>query len=489
MFFSGRVRRQPRNVAGRRSLGLRCRPAVEILEDRSVPSAAPDPLAPPTSPPAAAPPAQVSLDSISAIAGLPVTGIIARFTGAAPVSAQITWGDGHSSAGSLAAVTDGYAVFGSNTYSSAGTYHVSVTVLTAAGDEITGQANATVVVVLANESASAGLPGSYYLFANGSVSTTTLRGSGITSLFLGASGNSGALTLTPDVVWSVSVGPVEAGGAHGSTSVPPPGTTPVLIVQAQPFAGSGRDAPAVAFSGLRPAPIAVLEQVPWTPVHEYGGNRAPVTSITASLLPVAPVGSLALGRGRDAWSTGTQASAPPSTQLATTLARNRLDPHRSLLLSSLVQNTAMEEVRSESPLLFSFDLAESPEKERVGAVVTVSAPPTGTPGAETYLRPLDQFAERGDLVCLIDLPGTVYVPASGFSVRNRGMRGGVPAETLAASPQTTAASSSRAGRFARLGRTLLPFAATWAIFQAMYTGIVRTSGPARRRDPKQLPSQ
>src|SRR5207244_3975331 len=44
-------------------------------------------------------------------------------------SAQITWGDGHTSAGLPVRAGSGYAIWGTNTFAAAGTYHPTVSVL------------------------------------------------------------------------------------------------------------------------------------------------------------------------------------------------------------------------------------------------------------------------------------------------------------------------------------------------------------------------
>jgi phospholipase C len=70
------------------------------------------------------------------------SGILAFFTDADPngtasdYSATIVWGDGHSSAGIVSAVTGGFNVTGSNTYAEEGTYAVTVTIHDAGGASV-----------------------------------------------------------------------------------------------------------------------------------------------------------------------------------------------------------------------------------------------------------------------------------------------------------------------------------------------------------------
>jgi hypothetical protein len=195
------------------------------------------------------------------------------------------------------------------------------------------------------------------------------------------------------------------------------------------------------------------------------------------MLPTTPAGPLASGSVRDSWSVATQASAPAIAPFGTALVGSRLDPRRLLVAPSSVQNTVIDEVQSESPLLFAFDMAEIPEQERGSAGLTVSAPMPGPPEAETYRLPLHQAAERGDLVRLIDLPGTVFVPATGFAERNGNAPRNLPPHAVIPASSASSSCKSQAGRFARLGRTLLPVAATWAILQGIYAGMVRTPDP------------
>jgi ELWxxDGT repeat protein len=87
------------------------------------------------SPPAAPVSLPAQLAAIKVQEGQKFSGLVATFAdpgstgGAAAYRATITWGDGHTSAGTVTAGARGsYAVSGSNTYASAGSYAVSVTI-------------------------------------------------------------------------------------------------------------------------------------------------------------------------------------------------------------------------------------------------------------------------------------------------------------------------------------------------------------------------
>jgi ELWxxDGT repeat protein len=82
--------------------------------------------------------------------GQPFAGVVATFAdpaGAAATAytATITWGDGHTSAGSVAAAGKGtYTVSGANTYARAGTFAVSVKISKSGGGTVTATGTATV---------------------------------------------------------------------------------------------------------------------------------------------------------------------------------------------------------------------------------------------------------------------------------------------------------------------------------------------------------
>jgi hypothetical protein len=90
---------------------------------------------------------------VSAIAGQPFSGVVATITDAIlgitaqSLQATITWGDGHTSAGTVSANGDGaFNVRGTNTYAQAGSYAVSVVVQDTANHQLaTAQGTATVL--------------------------------------------------------------------------------------------------------------------------------------------------------------------------------------------------------------------------------------------------------------------------------------------------------------------------------------------------------
>ncbi len=82
---------------------------------------------------------------VDPVEGAAFTGVVAIFTGAAAQSATITWGDGHSSAGTIAwiAAANAYSVTGTNTYAEEGSYTVGVTI-TYSGSNATASTTAIV---------------------------------------------------------------------------------------------------------------------------------------------------------------------------------------------------------------------------------------------------------------------------------------------------------------------------------------------------------
>jgi hypothetical protein len=89
--------------------------------------------------------------NLTGTAGQPAGGVIAHFSdanpaaGASDFSAQITWGDGASSSGSVsAAAGGGFDISGSHTYASAGSYTVSVAVTDAGGSTATTSSTAQI---------------------------------------------------------------------------------------------------------------------------------------------------------------------------------------------------------------------------------------------------------------------------------------------------------------------------------------------------------
>jgi hypothetical protein len=89
---------------------------------------------------------------VAALAGMGFTGLVATFTDpggpTAGYTASILWGDGHTSAGSIAPEAASSGVFdvsGTNTYAQSGSFPVTVTIQAPGGDSATAHAPATVV--------------------------------------------------------------------------------------------------------------------------------------------------------------------------------------------------------------------------------------------------------------------------------------------------------------------------------------------------------
>jgi hypothetical protein len=104
--------------------------------------------------------------NVSATAGVPFSGAVARFTDASgfhPPSfyhAQITWGDGNTSNGLIAAAEGtggGFIVTGLNTYAAANTYPITVQISDAAGHETTAHSVALVTTSQGSPLSAAGI--------------------------------------------------------------------------------------------------------------------------------------------------------------------------------------------------------------------------------------------------------------------------------------------------------------------------------------------
>ncbi len=94
----------------------------------------------------------VSVGPVSGSEGFPVTGQIATFLssdvqGSSP-TAVISWGDGHTTAGTVVMDGTNFAVDGTNTYAVNGTYPVNVTVSGTDGSTASGQGQATINPVM-----------------------------------------------------------------------------------------------------------------------------------------------------------------------------------------------------------------------------------------------------------------------------------------------------------------------------------------------------
>ena len=240
---------------------------------------------------------------------------------------------------------------------------------------------------------------------------------------------------------SAAANPTPPGNEGSSLSSPAPaqvgGSTggPVRLLQLPVFApsapvlafavtlsASGRESSALSLSGLRPPPVTVTEQSPWASLREHGGHRPSTGSLPDPLTETAPA---------------TAAGPPPPSS---------------------------DE---------SFAIAEA-------APVEIAA----AEDSETYLHPLYQVAERGELSGPRQLSGTGLVQAalerSVITTPNRWTQetDRLP-EPDPVSQQATSSRKEAAHTFRRLGRALVPIAATWAVLQAMHTGILKA--PAQRQ--------
>jgi hypothetical protein len=131
---------------------FRFRPRLEGLEDRDVLSVA-GPL----------PVFELTGHALTAFSGVPTVGIVATFRAeddGVPLSASIDWGDGQESVGLVAFVSaDLYSVRGTNTYSSAGSFTITVAVAWGAEEVVSVTATAFVTVMPGGELSGPGYAG------------------------------------------------------------------------------------------------------------------------------------------------------------------------------------------------------------------------------------------------------------------------------------------------------------------------------------------
>ena len=150
--------------------------------------------------------------SINATEGLPFTGVVATFTDANPnsttadFSATITWGDGHTSNGTVAVnPTGGFTVTGSNTYLDEGSYSLTVHIVDDGGavTDISGTA------VVADASLTA---------AGSAITATEGAGfNGVVATFTDANPNSTTADFSATITWG------DGHTSNGTVAVNPTG--------------------------------------------------------------------------------------------------------------------------------------------------------------------------------------------------------------------------------------------------------------------------
>ena len=125
------------------------KPCLEALEDRLVLSVAGTAAVGPPAPPMD----HVSAVAITAIAGVPFTGVVATFntpdvTGLAPT---IQWGDGHAGTGIITGTgNQAFQISGTNTFAQPGSYTIVISITAGTGTEAEVQATATALPPLTN---------------------------------------------------------------------------------------------------------------------------------------------------------------------------------------------------------------------------------------------------------------------------------------------------------------------------------------------------
>ena len=150
--------------------------------------------------------------SINATEGLPFTGVVATFTDANPnsttadFSATITWGDGHTSNGTVAVnPTGGFTVTGSNTYLDEGSYSLTVHIV----DDGGAVADISGTAVVADASLTA---------AGSAITATEGAGfNGVVATFTDANPNSTAADFSATIIWG------DGHTSNGTVAVNPTG--------------------------------------------------------------------------------------------------------------------------------------------------------------------------------------------------------------------------------------------------------------------------
>jgi ELWxxDGT repeat protein len=163
--------------------------------------------------------------SVTAQEGQRLSAVVATFTdpdvtaAASAYTATITWGDGHTSTGTVRAVGNGtYSVSGANIYTRAGSYAVGVKVTRAGGVSVTASATATIAdaPLTATASNAHGSAGKLVAFALGTLRDGNSFGAAgdFTVSINWGDGLTSAGTLTPSGTRTFTVG-----GGHKYASV------------------------------------------------------------------------------------------------------------------------------------------------------------------------------------------------------------------------------------------------------------------------------
>jgi hypothetical protein len=239
-------------------------------------------------------------------AGVPSAGPVATFLDANPAAvaadftATITWGGGHTSAGTVTAAVASagqFVVTGSNLYSSAGTYPVSVVIADVGGNTVTASGSAEVRAASgASFAATADVPFSTVV--------ASITGAGpdapfdFTATIDWGDGHTSPGLLTP--------GPAGADDflVLGSSTYLAAEQYPVTVAIASP---NGFRARVGGTATVAPAPDAALTPLPALPITAQSG--APLRSVVAAFSDADPAGSAADFNGVITWGDGSTSPA------------------------------------------------------------------------------------------------------------------------------------------------------------------------------------
>ena len=244
---------------------------------------------------------------VSAVEGAPFSGVVASFTDADPngvagdYSANITWGDQTTSAGTISANgSGGFAVSGSHAYAEEGTYPLAVTVSDAvAGASTTGSAGAADAALSAVGAPVSATEGASF---NGTVGS-----------FTDADPNGALSDYSATINWgdqTSSAGTITANGSggfvvSGSHAYAEEGTYTVTVMVSD---AGGATASAATSASVADAAVALTGAAKFTEHH-----KTSFTATVATLTDADPGGTAADYTGQISWGDGTTSACPGAT--------------------------------------------------------------------------------------------------------------------------------------------------------------------------------
>jgi hypothetical protein len=236
--------------------------------------------------------------TVSGVEGASFTGVVASFTDADPAaaaadySAVISWGDGQTSTGTIAATANGFSVSGSHAYAEEGSYTVSVKITDAGGASASATGSASIV-----DAALTPLP----------TTVTPLEGnafSGVVASFTDADPNAVASDFTATITWGdghTSTGTVAGNGSgtftvSGTNTYAEEGSFPISV---QISDAGGATTTASSTANVNDAPLSASG----TTVNPIEGNL--FTGTVATFTDADPFGTASDYTATINWGDGT----------------------------------------------------------------------------------------------------------------------------------------------------------------------------------------